>query len=335
MLNPYQLQVFLVAAETLNFSRAAEKLNLSQPSITQHIRQLEHHLGVELFVRRGRRLALTEAGMALIPLARQVLLIHSRTEELMSALRGQVIGSLSIGCSTTPGKYLLPLILARFMRLYPRVQATVHVVPRAYALEMLRKGEVDFAFSSSFDELDRNIEFRPFLREPVWLIAPLNHPWAQQGTVSPEDLSQECFIMREESAGTYRVVRQALAQRGMNVQDLRTILTLGSSEAIVIAVQNGLGVGFATQTAVQQVGKGKVAVVQVREMPLYEDIFFCRHRLRPLGSAQEAFWNFLPSINPQSFLEEGQEASQKSPTEERLGSSVQRTLCEERTLSDV
>ncbi|WP_322806108.1 LysR family transcriptional regulator [Thermanaerothrix sp.] len=301
MLNPYQLQVFLTAAETLNFSRAAEKLGLSQPSITQHIHQLESQLGVSLFIRKGRKMALSEAGMALMPLARQILLVNSRAEELMQSLRGEVIGHLTIGCSTTPGKYLLPLILARFMTQHPRVQATVHVTPRALALEMLRKGDVDFAFSSSFDEFDRHIEFRPFYREPVVLIVPLDHPWAAQGEISPQDLTRECFVMREESAGTFRVVRNALAKHGLHVHDLRIVLTLGNSEAIVIAVQRGIGAGFVPQSAVEQVGKGKVATVRVRDMALIEEIFFCRYRLHPLGSAQEAFWNFLAQVTPEDL----------------------------------
>lgn len=299
MLSPYQLQVFLTAAETLNFSRAAEKLGLSQPSITQHIHQLESRLGVPLFIRKGRKMALSEAGMALVPLARQILLVHSRAEELMQSLRGEIIGHLTIGCSTTPGKYMLPIILGRFMAQHPRVQATVHVTPRAMALEMLRKGEVDFAFSSSFDELDRHIEFRPFYHEPVLLIAPLDHPWAAQGEVSLDDLLGECFIMREEGSGTYRVVHNALAKRGLNIHDLRIVLTLGNSEAIVIAVEKGIGVGFVPQSAVDHVGKGKVAIVRIRDVDLVEEIFFCRHRLHPLGSAQEAFWNFLAQITPE------------------------------------
>jgi DNA-binding transcriptional LysR family regulator len=207
MLDPHQMHVFLVAAETLNFSRAAERLFMSQPSVTQHIQILETHFGAPLFIRAGRRLALTETGQALLPLARQMVSLSLKTQEVMESLRNDVFGHLLIGCSTTPGKYILPVLLADFMRQYPRVQASCLVHSRTVALEMLEKGQVHFALSSSIEEFDQNIEFRKFISDPVMLIAPLNHSWARRGIIEPEELKRERFIFREETAGTYRVAR--------------------------------------------------------------------------------------------------------------------------------
>ncbi len=292
MLDPRQLQVFLIAAETLNFSRTAERLHMSQPGVTQHIQLLEAQLGAPLFVRSGRRIALTPTGEALIPLARQVVDLSLRAEAVMGSLASEVHGHLMIGCSTTPGKYVLPVLLAEFMQRYPRVRATCQVVDRMTAFEMLEQGLVHFALSSSIDTIHQNIEFRSFISDPLVLIAPLNHPWAHRGEIAPDELRGARFILREETAGTYQVARAALVRLGINVAELQTILTLGNSEAIAIAVQQGVGVGFVSQMVYANMVYGKVAQVRVRGLTPCQEIHLCRHRLHPAGNVQAAFWDF-------------------------------------------
>ena len=133
MLDAHQLNVFLVAAESLNFTVAARELHMTQPSVSQHIRELERHFGTRLFLRLGRRLELTDAGEALVPLAREMSALSIRIDERMESLRGEVYGHLTIGCSTTPGRYLLPGLLASFLRRHPKVEATCQVSSRQRA----------------------------------------------------------------------------------------------------------------------------------------------------------------------------------------------------------
>jgi len=293
MLDPNQLYTFIVAAETLNFSRAAERLHLSQPSITQQIRSLEVHFGEPLFARNGNRLSLTEAGEALLPVARQVISVSLRAEEMMETLKGDVQGHLIIGCSTTPGKYLLPILLAEFMRKYPRVQATCRVTSREVAFELLDQAQVHLAFSSHIEVVKENIEVQPFITDPIRLIAPAHHPWVGQVEIEPAELLQARFILREQSSGTYQVTREGLAQLGINIEDLNTSLVLGNSEAIAIAVQQGIGVGFVSQMVIDQLVPGKVAIIKVRGLDLYQEVYVCRHRMTPQPRVQAAFWDFI------------------------------------------
>lgn len=293
MLDPNLLNTFLIAAETLNFSRAAERLHLTQPSVTQHIRALEMHYGKPLFIRKGNRLTLTEAGETLLPVARQVIMVSLRAEEAMESLKNDIQGHLIIGCSTTPGKYLLPVLLAEFMRRYPQVQATCQVTSRVIALQSLEQGSVHLAFSSNIDEVKEDIEIHHFVSDPVVLIAPLDHPWASHTEITPDELTYSRFIFREESAGTYRVARTGLARLGINIENLHTILTLGNSEAIAIAVQEGIGVGFVSKMVVQQMVPGKVAIVPVQGLDIKQEIYVCRHRLTPQPRVQAAFWEFI------------------------------------------
>ena len=297
MLDPNQLNTFIIAAETLNFSRAAERLHLSQPSITQQIRSLEVHFGEPLFSRNGNRLSLTEAGEALLPVARQVVSVSLRAEEMMEVLKGDVQGHLIIGCSTTPGKYLLPILLAEFMRKYPRVQATCQVTSREVAFELLEQAQVHMAFSSHIEVVKENIEVQRFISDPIRLITPADHPWANLAEIEPGDLFQARFILREESSGTYQVARAGLAQLGINIEDLITSLVLGNSEAIAIAVQEGIGVGFLSEMVIKQLMPGKLAIVRVRGLDLKQEIYVCRHRMTPQPRVQAAFWDFINDPN--------------------------------------
>lgn len=302
LLDPHQLAVFLAAAEALNFSRAAERLGLSQPSVTQHIRALEQHFDTPLFIRTGNRLALSEAGQALIPLARQLVAVSQRTGEVMEALKGEVQGHLNIGCSTTPGKYILPVLLADFMQRYPRVQATCNVSPRAQALQMLEDGRVHLALSSSLDAFSGNIEFRKIISDPIFLIVPKGHRWDGIEKVEAQDLRGEHLILREEEAGSYSVIRNQLARVGVDIKELRPVLTLGSSEAIAIVVQQGMGIGFVSSLVYHRLVRDRVGVVKITDVDLTQDIFIARHRYNPSPRVQTAFWEYVLDKNNAIFL---------------------------------
>lgn len=293
MLDAYQLNVFLTAAETLSFTQAAHRLNMTQPSISQHIQVLERQLGMPLFLRENRRLKLTDGGVALLPLAREMVTLAVRTQETMEALKGAVHGHLAVGCSTTPGKYVLPPLLAEFMRRYPLVRATCQVTSRRQALQMLSEGAVQLAFSSAHEAAGREVEFRRFMTEPVLVIAPLSHPWAERGEIEPEELLAAPFILREEGSGTYAAVQRGLAAVGLSVPQLQTMLTLGNSEAIALAVEEGIGVGFVTRMVVRKLVPARVAQVRVRGLVMEQAIYLARQTRRAASATQDAFWNYV------------------------------------------
>ena len=296
MLDAHQLNVFLIAANTLNFTAAARQLHMTQPSVSQHIQSLEQHFDTDLFIRSGRHLRLTDAGAALVPLAQKMVNTSLNIEEMMETLKGEVHGHLLVGCSTTIGKYILPMLLAEFMRQYPKVAASCYVKPRDVAVQMLCEGNVHLALSSS-NEFCRDVELCHFISDPVILIAPLNHPLAEMGEIYPEDLLNVDLIMREEGSGTLNVVSNALREFGIGISDLRTVLTLGNSEAIALAVQEGIGVGFVSQIIVSRLVKDDVVTIPVRGLTMQQDIFIGQHTSHAATAAQTAFWEFVTQPN--------------------------------------
>jgi len=302
MLDVHQLNVFLIAAETLSFTQAAQQLHMTQPSVSQHIQYLERHFDMQLFIRNGRNLELTDAGMALLPLAREAVALSIRTDETMESLKGKIYGHLIVCCSTTPGKYILPQLLARFHRKYPQVRVTCQVSPQSEALTSVVEGDAHFALFSVEHESYPDIEAVSFICDPIVLIAPLDHPWAQKGVIEPHELLDADFIMRESSSGTFSAVRDALSKFNISTGDLRILITLGNAEAIALAVQEGIGVGFVSQMVIDRLCSEKVAPVNINDMEICRTIYVGRNTRRPATRAQIAFWDFLRSEEISSEL---------------------------------
>ncbi|GJM40749.1 MAG: LysR family transcriptional regulator [Ardenticatenaceae bacterium] len=265
---------------------------MTQPSVSQHIQALEQHFDLKLFIRSGRHLRLTDAGEALLPMAQEMVSISQSIDNKMESLKGDVYGRLTVGCSTTVGKYVLPFLLASFMQQYPKVEASCFVTPRAIAVQMLTDGDVHVALASK-QELNNNLEFSKFITDKVSLIVPLNHPWAEREWVEPKELLEANFIWREEGSGTRSVAEEKLREHGIAFGQFKTILTLGNSEAIALAVQEGIGVGFVSQMIISRLVEGKVKPVKVRGMEIEQEIFLGRDANRMGTTAQTAFWEFV------------------------------------------
>lgn len=298
MLDAHQLNVFRVAAETLNFTQTAKMLHMTQPSVSQHIQSLENHFETKLFVRNGRHIELTDAGEALVPLARDLVRVSVHIDEMMETLKGEIYGHLQVCCSTTPGKYVLPQLLASFHRRHPAVRVTCQVTAQHKAIEKLCEGEVHLALTSTNQDLHKGPDFHHFLSDPLVLIAHPDHPWAAQGEIEPEALHESYFIMREDTSGTYNAVAKGLSSAGIDIHDLNTLLTLGNSEAIALSVQEGVGVGFVSEMVVDKLCRENVAVINIRGVELCRDIYIGRQTRLPASAAQNAFWNFIKEDFP-------------------------------------
>jgi DNA-binding transcriptional LysR family regulator len=288
-----ELQIFLAAAETENFSEAGRRLNISQPAISMQIQALETRLGVQLFHRSGRYINLTDAGRTLMPLARDLINRMTQVEETMLSLQGEVIGVLKLGCSTTSGKYILPKLIARMHGHYPQVQILCHVTGREDALRMLLGGEVQIALTS-LREPYKDVEYRPALVDHIQLVTRPDHPWAQRGApIHPQDLLEGTFILREETSGTYLALKDGLAWHGISMDQVKPKMMVGNSEAIAMLIEEGMGVSFLSEmVTAAAVRAGRLAVIPVEGLELTQTLFLAHHTGRPATRAQSAFWDF-------------------------------------------
>ncbi len=292
MLNFHELNVFVEAALTENFSVAARRLYLSQPAVSLQISNLERHLGLELFTRNGRSIQLNEAGRMLLPMAQEALRHIKQIEETMSALHGLMIGHISIACSTTVGKYILPRLVAGFRRQHPDVRVTINVMSRRAAVEWLLDDRAELTVVSARPS-HGDLECAPFLEDQIVLVAPAAHPWGDGRSVTPADLLTQPFILREPTAGTYEVLAEGLAAHQIEIGQLQTVLTLANAEAIEMSVEEGIGVAFISQLAAARgLQLGQIKAVPVRDMKLTRTIYMVRRQRHAAMPLQQAFWDF-------------------------------------------
>jgi DNA-binding transcriptional LysR family regulator len=302
MLDVYELNVFLTAAETENFSEAARQLHLTQPAVSMQIRALEKKLDVDLFHRTGRTLALTEQGRALMPLAREVINRAIQIEEELESLKGEVVGHLKLGCSTSTGKYILPNLVARFRRCHPRVQITIYNHSRTAVLTELEEGAIQLAVISS-QPGGVDVVCRHFFTDHVVLIVPADHAWSRLDCVPPEALQSVPFILRDTQSGTRQEVEGMLEAVNISVSDLNLAMEIGNSEAISMAVEEGIGVAFVSRTVARRgIELGKLKEVRVADVSLQREVFIAYSRRHPATRAQMEFWNFIQEPENQELL---------------------------------
>lgn len=292
MINLHELNVFVEAALAQNFSVAARRLYLSQPAVSLHIGNLEKQLGLELFHRNGRTIQLSDAGRILLPMALDALRHGKHIEETMSGLRGVMIGELGIACSTTVGKYVLPRLVAGFRRCYPRVRVTMNLTSRKSAFELVLANRAELAVVSARAS-HSELAYEPLARDNIVLIVGADHPWADGRTVMPVDLLAEPFILRESTAGAYGVVAEGLARHGLDIDQLQTVLSLASTEAIEMSVEAGIGIAFVSRMAAARgLALGRVVEVPVAGLDLTRAIYLVRHQRHTATPLQQAFWDF-------------------------------------------
>lgn len=292
MLELHELQVFLVAAETQNFSETGRILQISQPAVSGHIQSLEQRLKTQLFDRTGRNIRLNDVGEALVPMVRNLLKEAQQLEEFVALRLGAVLGQLTIGCSTAAGKYILPRLMARFLDEHPDVHIICDVGPRGRALDRLSAGEIDLAVSS-LRVPRRNIEYEHFADDLLALIVPVDHPWASQGCITVDDLVEHPLVMRESGSGTSITINRELAQHDMSIDMLRVHLVLGNTESIVQAVIEGIGPAFVSRlSAIFALERNLAVEVPVEGLRLIQRLYMARHTGFHATEVQRAFWDF-------------------------------------------
>ena len=301
MLNIHQLNVFITAAEALNFTVTAKRLHMTQSSVSQIIKTLESQLDVELFKRKARTLSMTDAGNLLLPMAREIVEGSIRATERMELMKKEIHGHIIVGCNTAPGKYVLPILLSKFNEAYPLVRFTCKVLPQDQTLSRLAEGDIHFAFTNIGDMNHGTTEIQLYLQEPLVLIVPKGHPWTELDQIGPERLCEERFIMRESDSGTYRGVKTGLAELGIDIAKLNVFMEMGTSEAIALAVQQGLGVGFISHMIVRKICRDKVSIVKIRDLEIIQNIYFGRQTVQPATSAEVTFWNFIRDLDTSIF----------------------------------
>lgn len=291
-MNIAQLRTFVTVIDAGSFSEAARQMGISQPAVTMQVQALEADAGATLLDRRYRRIDLTEAGRVLLPYARKVIAEVETAREQIAALSGSITGRLVIAASTTPGVYVVPRLLGPFLAQNPEVGVTITVHDTAEVIEAVESGSANFGVTGAIVK-GAKVSFEPIGTDELVVICAPTSPLAGRKAVPLIDLADSDWVMRESGSGTRQVSESFLAENGLDPAELRIAVELGAGEAIVSAVEGGLGVAMlSSHVAEKALELGTVVRVDLASPPAERTYFAVLPKGTPTRAA-EAFSAFL------------------------------------------
>ncbi|MES1025355.1 LysR substrate-binding domain-containing protein [Gloeocapsa sp. BRSZ] len=285
----HQLKVFEAAARHGSFTRAAEELFLTQPTVSMQVKQLTKAVGLPLFEQVGKRLYLTEAGKELFTTCRAIFEQLAQLEMTVADLKGLKQGQLRLAVITT-AKYFVPRLLGPFCQRYPGIDISLQVTNHSGILERLTDNLDDLYVMSQVPE-HLDVVFQPFLDNPLVVLAPANHPLANEKHISLLRLAEEPFIMREPGSGTRKAVQKLFAAHEISV---KVKLELGSNEAIKQAIAGGLGLSVLSRHTLTPDGaSSELTVLNVEHFPIHRNWYVVYPNGKQLSVVARTYLEYL------------------------------------------
>lgn len=288
-----RLDLFCKVVELKSFTRAAETMNLSQPSVSEHIRLLEEAVGEKLLDRLGREVISTPAGRIFYTYARRIVQLQDEGMQAMTQFRGELSGHLTIGASTIPGTYVLPLAIEEFKRQYPAGRVTVRISGSGTIQQAVIDGDLEFGLIGQ-QMREPRCDYERLCDDDMVLVVAASHPWFRRDQVAPQELAAQAFIRREPGSGTRTMTEAALKRVGCDIEQLQVVAELGSNEAVRQAVLSGAGFSILSLRSVKDdIARGDLAAVPVTGMDSQRSFYLVFRRKRQLSPLAEAFLDHL------------------------------------------
>jgi DNA-binding transcriptional LysR family regulator len=261
--NIHHLESFVKIVELRSFTKAAEELYLTQPTVSKQVVDLERSFQVKLIDRTKRSVVPTAAGQILLKYARDFLSLRKETIDAIAAFRGLKTGVLHIGASSIPGIYILPPILKAFKEHFDGVELSLFLSDSKEVTDRVETGDLDVGLVGSKEET-RKVSYKSFLEDHIVLIAPPDFPDA----IELEDLTKYPMLVREPGSGTRKCFDLTLKRKHLKLGDLRIVGELGDTEAIKAAVREGMGFSYISNRAIkEEVARGLLKVFDVKGFP--------------------------------------------------------------------
>jgi len=292
------LKTYLEVVRLGSFSEVAKKLSISQPAVSFQIQRLERELGVRLIDRTQKTLTMTEAGKRVYAFAEAAEKDYSRLLRNLEQLRQDVVGELVVAASTIPGEYLLPVILADFKTRHPAVSVQVEVLDSLQVIDVVGAGKYEVGFCGTPPEGHELESFRIGEDEIVLIVFP-EHPFARREQVSLDEVMEEPLIYREKTSGTQKSLESKLHEMGYNPEHFAPRLVLGTTQAVVSAVEVEAGLAFISSLAIRKsIALSLVKEVKVKGLTLKRDFFCIYRKERVVSRLLEEFIAFIQSGVP-------------------------------------
>jgi DNA-binding transcriptional LysR family regulator len=264
----WQLHIFVSVIEHKSFSKASEAINLSQPTVSTHIKELEEHFKCRLLDRLGKVTEPTRAGLILYDYAKQLLALRDQTQTTMFDYLGQTKGDLVLGGSTIPSGYILPKLMGGFKTKHPDVAISLVTGDTGQITEEVKSGRLELGVVGAKTE-DPAIEQTELIKDEMKLIVPRGHAWAGKSSIPCNQIFTQPFIVREKGSGTWRSILKSIDEAGFSPRQLQPAVTMGNSVAVIQGVLAGVGISILSTVAVEEELKtGRLFALHVEGLDL-------------------------------------------------------------------
>lgn len=286
-----QFEILVAVFDEGSVTRAAERLFLSQPSVTMQLNKLQDTLGIDLTYQQGRQIKFTEGGKMVVEDARRLLTDYHDLGRRVTQLKGIEQGALSLGLVTT-AKYFIPYMVGEFLQRFPSIEIQFNVGNRQGIIDRASADKDDF-YVFSHPPKDKELATVPMLNNRLVAIAPMNHPFVQRREVSLEEFCKEPLLMREAGSGTRLSIEQFCATQGI---ELNVRMTIESNEAIKHTVMSGLGLGIVSEHVLSHGGSEGVAQINVVGLDISSRWYLVYRQSRPLSPVAKAFLDSVQAV---------------------------------------
>lgn len=269
----YRLKVFYTVANRLSFTKAANELNISQPAVTKHIKEIENQLNTKLFDRKGTTIQITESGRILFVYAEKSRQLYRDLEFAIAQLNKQEKGKLKIGASTTIAQYILPEILAKFNSYYKDINIELITHNSEDIATLLKSGKIDLGIVEG-ESKSSYFDYQKFKRDEIILVCKADHPLVNKN-FKTKDLYDVDLIVREQGSGTQEFIQNQLKNSGVDLQKLNIIMQLGSSESIKNYLMHSEAMAFLSiSTILPELKNNQLNVIDIKNFSIERDFNF-------------------------------------------------------------
>jgi len=288
------LDTFCRVASLKSFSKAAEDLFLTQPTVSGHILTLEKSLSIRLFDRTGREVRLTKAGEIFYQYALKILASRKELINALSEFSQGIRGELSLGASTIPGEYLLPKLMGDFKKEHPHFAISLRIADTREIVQYVLEGIVEYGLTGAKLNYS-SLHYEKYTEDEIIVVSPPDHSLSRKKRVEMEDLLREPWIIREEGSGTQMAVEKMLRKRGKSLKQFHVGMEMGSTSSLKEGVKAGLGLAFISKRAAEEeLNRRLLLRIDLEGMdPILRQIYIVSHRGRTLSPIGMAFLRFL------------------------------------------
>jgi len=282
----FRLKVFQSVAKNLSFTKASQDLFISQPAITKHIQELESTYQTRLFDRQGSKICLTESGKLLLEHCERILEDYKRLEYEMHLLHNEYKGGLKLGASSTISQYVLPPLLASFIKKFPHISLSLTNGNTREIETALQEHNIDIGLVEGVFRLP-NLKYTTFLEDELVAVIPTGSKLPVGDEITPEELLNLPLVLRERGSGTLDVFERALLQHNIKLASLQVLIYLGSTESIKLFLEHTDCLGIVSVRSItRELYSGQLRVVEIKGMPMLRDFSFAQPQGQDSGLAQ-------------------------------------------------